>query len=50
MKYLKLFDTESDYLAYREDRSKYIKPIVSLCEGNSMVYYNYPPLQLFMAL
>ena len=43
MKYLKEFSTESDYLAYRDDKSNYLKPNVSLCEGNSTVYYNYPP-------
>lgn len=42
MKYLKLFDAESDYLTYRNG-SDYLKPNVSLCEGNSTVYYNYPP-------
>lgn len=42
MKYLKEFKTESDYLAYRNGNN-YLKPNVSLCEGNSMVYYNYPP-------
>ena len=43
MIYLKLFDTESNYLAYRYDKSEYIKPNVSLCDGNETVYYNYPP-------
>ena len=43
MRYLKLFDTESNYLAYRYDKSEYIKPNVSLCDGNETVYYNYPP-------
>ena len=43
MKYLKEFKTENDYLAYRDDKSNYLKPNVSLCEGNSTVYYNYPP-------
>lgn len=42
MKYLKEFSTESEYLTYR-DSSSYLKPNVSLCDGNSMVYYNYPP-------
>ena len=45
MKYLKFFDIEDNYLAYRDDKSSYIKPNVSLCDGNSIVYYNYPPLQ-----
>lgn len=43
MKYLKDFDTESNYLAYRYDKENYLKPNISLCEGNDMVYYNYPP-------
>ena len=42
MKYLKLFDTESNYLAYR-DGSDYLKPNVSLLDDNGDVYYNYPP-------
>ena len=42
MKYLKLFDTESNYLAYR-DGSDYLKPNVSLCDDNGKVYYNYSP-------
>ena len=42
MIYLKLFDTESDYLAYR-DGANYLKPNVSLCDDNGDVYYNYPP-------
>ena len=51
MIYLKLFDTESNYLAYRYDKSEYIKPNVSLCDGNETVYYNYPPLiQILMAM
>ena len=45
MKYLKLFDTESNYLAYRYDKNKYVKPNISLCEGNGTAYYNYPPPQ-----
>lgn len=42
MKYLKLFDTESNYLAYR-DGANYLKPNVSLCDDNGKVYYNYSP-------
>ena len=42
MKYLKLFDTESNYLAYR-DGSDYLKPNVSLSDYNGEVYYNYLP-------
>ena len=48
MKYLKLFDTESNYLAYR-DGADYLKPNVSLSNDKGEVYYNYPP-QLFMKL
>lgn len=43
MKYLKEFSTENDYLTYRNDKSKYLKPNVSLCDDNGSVYYNYPP-------
>ena len=43
MIYLKEFKTENDYLAYRNDKSKYLKPNVSLCDDNGSVYYNYPP-------
>ena len=42
MEYLKLFSTESDYVAYR-DSSNYLKPNVSLSDDNGDVYYNYPP-------
>ena len=42
MKYLKEFDTESNYLAYR-DGANYLKPNVSLCDDNGKVYYNYSP-------
>ena len=42
MKYLKLFDTESNYLTYRNG-SDYLKPNVSLSDDNGDVYYNYPP-------
>ena len=42
MKYLKLFDTETKYLTYR-DGSDYLKPNVSLCDDNGKVYYNYSP-------
>ena len=42
MIYLKLFNAENDYLTYR-DGSSYQKPNVSLSDGNSTVYYNYPP-------
>lgn len=42
MKYLKLFDTETNYLTYR-DSSDYLKPNVSLSDDNGDVYYNYPP-------
>lgn len=45
MIYLKEFSVESDYLTYR-DGDNYLKPNVSLCDGNSTVYYNYvePPI------
>ena len=42
MKYLKLFDTETNYLAYR-DGTEYLKPNVSLSDDNGSVYYNFPP-------
>ncbi len=42
MKYLKLFDTESNYLAYR-DGNNYLKPNVSISNDKGSVYYNYPP-------
>ena len=44
MKYLKLFDTESNYLAYR-DGSDYLKPNVSLSDYKGEVYYNFTPPQ-----
>ena len=45
MRYLKLFDTESDYKAYRDGvvGGGYIQPNVSLCDDNGNVYYNYSP-------
>ena len=43
MIYLKEFSTESDYLTYRDDKSKYQKPNVSISDDNGSVYYNYPP-------
>ena len=42
MKYLKLFDAEKKYLAYRDSKD-YIKPNVSLCDDNGKVYYHYSP-------
>ena len=42
MKYLKLFDTETNYLTYR-DGTGYLKPNVSLSDDNGKVYYNYSP-------
>ena len=42
MIYLKKFETENDYLGYRNG-SDYLKPNVSLCDDNHDVYYNYPP-------
>ena len=43
MIYLKEFSTENEYLTYRNDKSKYLKPNVSLSDDNGRVYYNYPP-------
>ena len=43
MIYLKSFDTEDNYLAYRNDKDKYLKPNVSLCEDKGGIYYNYLP-------
>ena len=43
MIYLKRFSTESEYLAYRDDKSKYLKPNVSRSDDKGSVYYNYPP-------
>jgi hypothetical protein len=42
MKNLKLFNTENDYLTYR-DSSEYLKPNVSLCDDKGSVYYNFTP-------
>ena len=42
MKYLKLFNTESTYLTYRNG-SNYVKPNVSLCDDKGKVHYNYSP-------
>ena len=42
MKYIKTFDTETNYEAYRDDKSKYLKPNVSLCDDKGKVHYNYP--------
>ena len=42
MKYLKLFDTKTNYWAYRNG-SDYLKPNVSLSDDKREVYYNYPP-------
>lgn len=43
MEYLKLFSVENDYLTYRNDKDKYLKPNVSLCEDKGGIYYNYSP-------
>ena len=43
MKYLKKFETENEYLTYRNDKDNYLKPNVSLSDGDKTVYYNYPP-------
>ena len=37
MIYLKKFETESNYLAYRYDKENYLKPNISLCEENDIV-------------
>ena len=42
MKNLKLFNTESDYLGYRNSID-YLKPNVSLSDDNGSVYYNFTP-------
>ena len=42
MKYLKLFEVESEYLTYR-DGADYLKPNVSLLDDNGSVFYNYSP-------
>lgn len=43
MKYLKEFETENEYLTYRNDKVNYLKPNVSLCDDNDVVYYNFTP-------
>lgn len=43
MEFLKLFKTENNYLTYRNDKDKYLKPNVSLCEDKGGIYYNYSP-------
>ena len=49
MKYLKEFNTESEYLVYRDDKSNYLIPNVSLCDDNGNVFYNFtPPHQILM--
>ena len=50
MKYLKRFSTESEYLAYRDDKSKYLKPNVSRSDDKGDVYYNYPPPIVYEAV
>ena len=44
MIYLKNFNNENDYLTYRDNKSKYLKPNVSFAYGNKEVYYNYPAI------
>lgn len=46
MKYLKKFNTESDYIAYR-DGGGYLKPNVSLSDDNGNVHYNFTPPNKF---
>ena len=43
MIHLKLYNSESDYLDYRDNKNKYLKPNVSFCFDNKEVYYNYSP-------
>ena len=43
MEYLKFFDIEDNYLAYRDNKNKYVKPNVSFVYDNKEVYYNYTP-------
>ena len=47
MIYLKKFDTENDYVGYRDGKD-YLKPNVSLSDDKGSVYYNYstPPNSL----
>ena len=46
MEYLKFFDIEDNYLAYRDNKNKYVKPNVSFVYDNKEVYYNYTPAPL----
>lgn len=49
MKYLKLFETESDYLDYRYG-NEFTNPNVSLCNDKGGLYYNFTPPQLLMIM
>ena len=42
MIYIKLFDTEDNYLIYRNG-TNYLKPNVSYCEKKGGIYYNFTP-------
>ena len=42
MEYLKLFNTESEYLTYRDGKD-YLKPNVSLSDDKGSVFYNFTP-------
>lgn len=42
MKYLKEFNTENDYIGYR-DGGSYQKPNVSISDDNGSVFYNFTP-------
>lgn len=47
MIYLKKFSNESDYLVYRDNKKKYLKPNVSFSIDSNAVHYNYPPTIIF---
>ena len=47
MIHLKNFNNESDYLTYRDNKSKYLKPNVSFSIDSKAVHYNYPPAIIY---
>ena len=47
MIYLKKFNNESDYLVYRDNKKKYLKPNVSFSIDSKAVHYNYPPTIIY---
>ena len=49
MKNLKLFNTENDYLTYRDGKD-YLKPNVSLCDDKGSVYYDFTPPIVYEAV